>query len=127
MSDTDKSWPSLKASLIITTTGGNCPTQLRQIVRRRHGPGVRPLRIELRARWKSVGSLSRVSSAARYSGTLLRRRILPKHHLTADSKDVVKLGMGLIATMSALVLGQLIASAKDSYDTQRTDHSHVRR
>jgi hypothetical protein len=126
MSDTDKSWPSLKASLIITTTGGNCPTQLRQIVRRRHGPGVRPLRIELRARWKSVGSLSRVSSAARYSGTLLRR-ILPKHHLTADSKDVVKLGMGLIATMSALVLGQLIASAKDSYDTQRTDHSHVRR
>ena len=87
MSDTEKSWPSLKASLIITTTGGNCPTQLRQTVR-----AADLWRIELRAQWKSVGSLSRVSSAARYSGMLLRR-ILPEHHLTADSKDVVKLGM----------------------------------
>src|SRR6266852_2424912 len=52
---------------------------------------------------------------------MLLRRILPEHHLNADSKDVVKLGMGLIATMSALVLGLLIASAKGSYDTQRTE------
>jgi hypothetical protein len=71
MSDTDKSWPSLKARLIITTTGADCPAQLRQIVRRRHGPGVSYLwRIELRARWKSVGALSRVSSATRCSGCL---------------------------------------------------------
>jgi hypothetical protein len=52
---------------------------------------------------------------------MLLRRILPEHHLNADSKDIVKLGMGLIATMSALVLGLLIASAKGSYDTQRTE------
>ena len=52
---------------------------------------------------------------------MLLRRILPEHHLNADSKDVVKLGMGLIATMSALVLGLLIASAKGSYDTQRNE------
>ncbi len=44
--------------------------------------------------------------------------IVPDHHLNADSKDVVKLGMGLIATMSALVLALLIASAKSSHDTQ---------
>jgi hypothetical protein len=44
---------------------------------------------------------------------------LPKHHLSDSSKDVVKLGMGLIATITALVLGLLIASAKSSYDAQR--------
>jgi hypothetical protein len=43
---------------------------------------------------------------------------LPEHHLSEDSKDVVRLGTGLIATISALVLGLLIASAKSSYDTQ---------
>ena len=46
--------------------------------------------------------------------------MLPKHHLSADSKDIVKLGMGLIATMLALVLSLLINSAKSSYDTQNT-------
>ena len=29
---------------------------------------------------------------------------LPAHHLSTDSKDVVKLGVALIATMAALVL-----------------------
>ncbi len=51
-------------------------------------------------------------------GTLLRR-VLPEGHLNNDSKDVVKLGMGLLATMSALVLGLLIATAKSQYDAQR--------
>jgi hypothetical protein len=44
--------------------------------------------------------------------------VLPQHHLSADTKDVVKLGMGLVGTMAALVLGLLVASAKGSYDTQ---------
>jgi len=43
---------------------------------------------------------------------------LPDHHLDGDSKDVVKLVMGLIGTMSALVLGLLIASAQGTYQTQ---------
>lgn len=51
-------------------------------------------------------------------GVLLRAK-LPKHHLEQDSKDVVKLGMGLVATMAALVLGLLVASAKSSYDSQK--------
>jgi hypothetical protein len=50
---------------------------------------------------------------------LFLRRILPEPHLSSESKDVVKLGMGLVGTMTALVLGLLIASAKSSFDTQR--------
>ena len=33
------------------------------------------------------------------------RRHLPDHHLSADSKDAVKLAMGLVATMTALMFG----------------------
>jgi hypothetical protein len=40
--------------------------------------------------------------------------VLPDPHLGGDSKDVIKMGTGLIATMSALVLGLLIASAKST-------------
>jgi hypothetical protein len=49
------------------------------------------------------------------------RAALPLDHLSSDSKDVVKLGMGLVATMSALVLGLLISSAKSFYDTQQAE------
>jgi len=51
---------------------------------------------------------------------LMLHRLVPEHHLDTDSKDTVKLVMGLIATMSALVLGLLIATAKSSYDAQET-------
>jgi hypothetical protein len=46
---------------------------------------------------------------------------LPDHHRDQDSKDVVKLVMGLIATIAALVLGLLIASANSSYNVQRSE------
>lgn len=49
------------------------------------------------------------------------RRLLPEHHLSSDSKDVVRLGMGLVATTLALVLGLLVASAKNFYDTQSAE------
>ena len=42
--------------------------------------------------------------------------VLPEHHLSQDSKDVVKLGTALIATIAALVLSLLISSAKSSFD-----------
>src|SRR5271169_1112951 len=45
-------------------------------------------------------------------------RVLPEEHLSSDSKDVVKLGIALIATMSALVLSLLVASAKSAFDTR---------
>jgi hypothetical protein len=50
-------------------------------------------------------------------GALLRTT-LPQHHLSKESQDVVRLGVGLIATIAALVLGLLIAAAKGSFDTQ---------
>jgi hypothetical protein len=57
-------------------------------------------------------------------GTLLRRA-LPEHHLSKDSQDVVRLGVGLIATLAALVLGLLIAAAKSSFDTQSTQVTQI--
>ncbi len=48
------------------------------------------------------------------------RTILPEHHLNDESKDAVKLGIGMIATLAALVLGLLVASAKGTFDTTST-------
>ncbi|MGA2257141.1 MAG: DUF4239 domain-containing protein [Thermoguttaceae bacterium] len=67
-------------------------------------------------------SISCIVFACIFAGTLFGmflRAFLPEHHLSAETKDVVKLGMGLVGTMTALVLGLLIASAKSSFDTQR--------
>jgi len=66
-------------------------------------------------------TLSLIALICILSGILLGgslRNRLPNHHLTGDTKDVVRLGTGLIGTIAALVLGLLIASAKNSYDTQ---------
>ena len=49
------------------------------------------------------------------AGMWLRGRLL-EHHLREESKDMVRLVTGLIATLSALVLGLLIASSKSSFD-----------
>jgi len=53
-------------------------------------------------------------------GTLISQR-LPDHHHSSESRDIVRLGMGLVATMVAVVLGLLIASAKGFFDTQSTE------
>ncbi|HEY1234692.1 MAG TPA: hypothetical protein VGH22_15040 [Candidatus Binatia bacterium] len=52
---------------------------------------------------------------------LLLRAVLPQHHLSKETQDIVKLGMGLVGTMAALVLGLLVASAKGSYDAQSAE------
>jgi hypothetical protein len=57
-------------------------------------------------------------------GTLLRRT-LPRHHLNEHAKDVVRLGVGLIAAIAALVLGLLIGAAKGSFDTQSTQIKQI--
>jgi hypothetical protein len=49
------------------------------------------------------------------------RTALPEHHVSSESKDVLKLGIGMIATLSALVLGLLIASAKGTFDTTNSE------
>ena len=48
-------------------------------------------------------------------GALLRAR-LPEHHVSGDSKDVIKLSIALVATMSALVLALLFASTRTSFE-----------
>ncbi|MBX7245280.1 MAG: hypothetical protein K1X53_07255 [Candidatus Sumerlaeaceae bacterium] len=42
--------------------------------------------------------------------------MLPQSHLQGDSKDTVKVGTGIIATLAALVLGLLVSSSKASFD-----------
>jgi Protein of unknown function (DUF4239) len=56
-----------------------------------------------------------------FGGALLGMRlraVLPEPHLNTDSKDVVKLATGLIATLAALVLGLLVATAQSSFQAQ---------
>jgi hypothetical protein len=62
--------------------------------------------------------------AAALFGMVLHRT-LPDHHLNDESKEVMKLVMGLIATMAALVLGLLIASAKNTFDKQSAELRQV--
>jgi Protein of unknown function (DUF4239) len=56
---------------------------------------------------------------------ILLRRFLPANHLAPESKDVIKVGAGLIGTMAALVLGLLLASAKGSYDAQKSQFTQM--
>lgn len=61
--------------------------------------------------------------ACTFGGVLLGmwlRATLPEHHLNNESRDTVRLGAGLIATMTALVLGLVTASAKSSFDSMNT-------
>jgi hypothetical protein len=69
-------------------------------------------------------TVSLIAFACVFGGALFGiflHAVLPQHHLAADSKDIVKLGMGLVGTMAALVLGLLVASAKGSYDAQSAE------
>lgn len=68
----------------------------------------------------SVGIAS-IVFACTFLGGLLgirSREALPAHHLGDGSKDLVRLCMGLIGTMTALILGLVTASAKASFDAQ---------
>jgi len=54
-----------------------------------------------------------------FGGALLGmflRTVVPEHQFNESTMDVVKLVTGLIATLAALVLGFLVASAKNSFD-----------
>src|SRR5262245_16188548 len=53
------------------------------------------------------------------------RKVVSADHLRDDVRDVVRLSMGLIGTIAALVLGLLIASAKTSYDARVTQFKQI--
>jgi hypothetical protein len=66
--------------------------------------------------------------ACLFSGALLGmalRSILPEHHLSQSSTDVIKLATGLMATLAALVLSLLISSANTSHNTIEGEYRSV--
>jgi len=72
--------------------------------------------------------ISLVTFALVFGGGLLGmylRNILSERHLPEDVKDIIKLSTGLIGTMAALVLGLLIGSAKNTYDTKSTQTRQI--
>src|SRR5262245_36619150 len=72
----------------------------------------------------SAISVSLLVFASLFFGALVGmvlRNALPEHHLSNESKEVVKVGTGLIGTMAALLLGLLVASAKSSFDTKNDE------
>jgi hypothetical protein len=54
-------------------------------------------------------------------GTAYLRSALPPPHFTKESQDIVRLGMGLVATMTALLLGIVTASARSSFDEHNAE------
>jgi len=52
---------------------------------------------------------------------MLLRRTLPADVLEGGSKEAIRLGAGFLSTLAALVIGLMIASTKNSYDTQNTN------
>jgi hypothetical protein len=76
----------------------------------------------------SALALSLIAFACIFGATLLSmfvRGLLPDHHLSTESKDAVRLSMGVIGTMAALVLGLLIASAKSSFDAKNSQVKQI--
>jgi hypothetical protein len=61
-----------------------------------------------------------IAFACIFSGTLVGmflRKVLPDHHLSDESKKVIELSMVIIATLAALVIGLLLASARAKFDS----------
>lgn len=49
----------------------------------------------------------------------ISHRLLPASQLAPEARDVIKLSLGIVLSLSALVLGLLVASAKGGYDMRR--------
>jgi hypothetical protein len=69
-----------------------------------------------------------IALACVFGGALLGmfcRKWIPDRHQGPDSKDVVRLSMGLVVTTSAIALGLLIGSAKTFFDTQNAEMAQI--
>ena len=62
--------------------------------------------------------------ASSFLGMFLQSK-LPHHHLSGDSKDVIKLAIALIGTMAALVLALLFASTRTSFENTSAEVSRL--
>ena len=70
----------------------------------------------------SVVTISGIAFAAMFGAALLvmsLRSKLPDRYLSNESKEVIRLGTALIATMAAVLLGLLISSTRSSYEEKR--------
>src|SRR5215475_8469130 len=67
-----------------------------------------------------IGLISLACISTGLLAGVLLQNCLPRHHLDAASKDTVKIGAGMLATLTALVLGLLVSSAKSSFDAINT-------
>jgi hypothetical protein len=59
-----------------------------------------------------------------WGGLLLGLRVallLPARHLHAEARSTAQIGIGMLATLSALVRGLMITSAKNSFDERRDE------
>lgn len=67
----------------------------------------------------SAGLIASVVSACAFAGGLAGlalHRVLPEHHLSKETAEVVRLGAGMLSVLAALVLGLLVATARDALD-----------
>jgi len=75
---------------------------------------------------QSVGDPAMIAAtvfACVFGGALLGMflgSILPEHHVGPETRDAIKVSMAMVATLAALVLGLLTASAKGSLDDKET-------
>jgi len=73
-------------------------------------------------------SIGLIVFSCTFGGALVGMRLrsaLPDDHLEDRSKSTINASIGLVATMTALVLGLVTASAKNSYDTVDSGLKHT--
>ncbi|MGD9650974.1 MAG: hypothetical protein AB7I96_08675 [Candidatus Dadabacteria bacterium] len=52
---------------------------------------------------------------------IILRAVLPARHLTEDSKNMITIGMGIVATMAAIATGMFVQGAQENFRDQRSD------
>lgn len=72
----------------------------------------------------TAGAVFIITTSSGLAGLKLGSR-LPGRHLDADSRDVVRLVAGFVATLAALVLGLLVASAKAHFNERNSQLQHI--
>jgi hypothetical protein len=68
--------------------------------------------------WIFLISLASTMAGAAFGLTLRAR--LPPAYFGPGTKEVIRLGAGFLATLAAVLISLMIASAKSSYDAQDT-------
>ena len=72
-----------------------------------------------------VSLLAFIGMAGGALGAQYFARTLAAHHVTPGTQDTVKLGVGMVAAMTSLILGLMTASVKSNFDSTDKDvHSY---